>query len=1214
MTRKFLLVFYALTFFVTMGMGTAQAVSVGKIEVASHLGEPFYAEVPLLLENEEVVSNVSVDVAGSEDYRVLEVYRDPVLKQIKTWLKTDKRGTRVEINSNSNIETPFFNLVLKVRYNSATHFKKYVVFLELPTASKSPRVADISRGAPAAASTPSASLTQGQKLVAVPAPSQQAASAMNAKSTAMKAVRQDPSASRAQGWARTARYGPMVRGDTVTTVAQRLRIDDTFTNAQVMIALFEKNRDKFGEGNINLIKAGTFLEVPSAEEVARHSSSEASKILVSQNVQWKKLVKKPKYADIAKAQKNRYRPHVRLGKAGSGVAVKTIKASEKNDAKTIAKPAAGAKLAAKKSAAEKAATSGNSNQGQAAAATKASEALALENKQLKDKLATMESQVKVAQSAELAALEARNKKLELQIIRLQAQLDGMKNGGPSANQAVAKAAEVKEAEVKAAEVKAAEVKAAEVKAAEVKAAEVKAAEVKAAASVSGPAPAVAPVKADAAKPVDKPAPVAASATEEPAVTEAETEGDGEPTLIFGFPLVWVIGAILLLLLLVVLVLVLLRKRSAAKAVAVTAAAGAAVAGGATMASADETDDSFGLNSDEFDASEMEAAELLASVDTSQSTAEDDFSETIGGKRSKVNLPVEQIPALTDEDTSEFDAFVDKDEAPSPDVDYLTEADVYLRYGMEDEAEEQVGMALKLNKSDVQAHIKMLQIRHAKGEQSGINDAVAQARSALSGDDLNGFESEVGDLGIDASGVKAAISSEKTLEIDEDTDVSALNGSMGLDEMESTAEVDMGELRSGNSGGDLDFDIGDIDLGSVGTDAAMAAAASAGSSDDLDFDLGDIDLTSVGDDSASSGSASMTDDGDLDFDLGGMDLSSLSDDAPSSKPSASIADEEDDLDFDLGDMDLSSVSNDADAAPSAPEPASELDFDMDSLDMSGLDDDDDMGSASLSMDAPAEADATSDGLDFDFGDMSMDDDTSVDASDVLPDTSDSSDDAIDFDFDMDDISFGDDGDDSKGANLDLGSNGLDDDLAMLDMSFDDVPATLDDDEAENPSDETIVTDFSSGSGSGSLNDSDFDSLDFISTVTMENNKQSGMPLDLGGADIESSLDSMSLMVDDITPALQSMETDSVDDDELTKTLSTMSMLVDDMDTSEITIDMDDDDDDDDGSDALDLSLSTGDLDVSLQTRSALDDSNDPDLSSLLGELEEITGLNDIPSKS
>jgi len=58
--------------------GLAQAVALGKIDVTSHLGEAFYAEVPLHLEKNEKLSGLSVEIATPSDYRILEVYRDPV--------------------------------------------------------------------------------------------------------------------------------------------------------------------------------------------------------------------------------------------------------------------------------------------------------------------------------------------------------------------------------------------------------------------------------------------------------------------------------------------------------------------------------------------------------------------------------------------------------------------------------------------------------------------------------------------------------------------------------------------------------------------------------------------------------------------------------------------------------------------------------------------------------------------------------------------------------------------------------------------------------------------------------------------------------------------------------------------------------------------------------------------------------------------------------
>jgi len=110
--------------------GHARAVSVEKIEVASHLGEPFFAEVPLKLESNELPSKVFVEIAAPADYKIFEVYRDPVLKLIRADVASDARGVRVKLTSRSRVNTPFFNLVLKIRYGRVSHFKKFPVFLD----------------------------------------------------------------------------------------------------------------------------------------------------------------------------------------------------------------------------------------------------------------------------------------------------------------------------------------------------------------------------------------------------------------------------------------------------------------------------------------------------------------------------------------------------------------------------------------------------------------------------------------------------------------------------------------------------------------------------------------------------------------------------------------------------------------------------------------------------------------------------------------------------------------------------------------------------------------------------------------------------------------------------------------------------------------------------------------------------------------------------
>ncbi|MDQ6996755.1 MAG: FimV/HubP family polar landmark protein, partial [Mariprofundus sp.] len=278
----------ALILFVGSVPADIQAASLEKIEVASLLDEPFYAEVPLKLEANELASKVFVEIAAPSDYKIFEVYRDPILKAIRADVASDKRGVRVELSSRSRIKSPFFNLVLKIRYGRVSHFKKFPVFLD---AAKSisqasakalqPYVAAIKQPA---AKTPRISLTKSAGQIFMP----------EASTVPVASVK--PETKYYEGWARTDRYGPIVRGDTLSTVAERLRVDYRYTLNQIMMAMFEKNSSSFDQNNINLLKAGSRLKVPTAAEVEKHNKAEANRFFARQEQDWKKLTQQPRYA------------------------------------------------------------------------------------------------------------------------------------------------------------------------------------------------------------------------------------------------------------------------------------------------------------------------------------------------------------------------------------------------------------------------------------------------------------------------------------------------------------------------------------------------------------------------------------------------------------------------------------------------------------------------------------------------------------------------------------------------------------------------------------------------------------------------------------------------------------------------------------------------------------------------------------------------------
>lgn len=586
--------------------GNAQAVSLEKIEVASFLGEPLYAEIPLKLDAAESLTKVVVEIASASEYKIFEVFRDQVLKSIRADVVSDSRGTRVELSSRTSLKSPFFNLVLKVHYGRVTHFKRFPVFLELP---KSIRTVAKKKPLPSVKATPSPAAAQPQV----------ASKAVAAKDGAAPVfVPHD-------GWARTGRYGPIVRGDSLSTIAKRLRIDHRYSLNQVMAAIFEKNRSKFNQDNMNLLKAGSYLDVPKAAEVERLSKSQAYDVLADHEKRWKQLTKQPRYAAEKEAQRTRYSKRVRVGHRAGGAAstlatAEALKAPVKVETPPITeKPTATTKTTGVEAAQDATAESGSS-------ALIAS--LKKENAELQMQLEENEKQLnlKIVSAAKAAneASETAIAKLNVLVAQLQDKLEEVRK-------------------------------------------------------------------------------------------EVQSKQGGSPS--------WKISLLygLIVVLLGVVALLVLRRRR------------------------EPVHPAVAVDKQEIEAPvvvpetriekvvEQADAGITAPADTDIDRETESFSEI--------------IPDVSDEfDTAEIEPVdTTPEEILRPDVDHLSDADMYIRYGMEEEALQQVDVALRLQPENVEAHIMKVEVLRSSKNSKGFEEAVAAAGSVLGGAALERFNSVVADL-------------------------------------------------------------------------------------------------------------------------------------------------------------------------------------------------------------------------------------------------------------------------------------------------------------------------------------------------------------------------------------------------------------------------------------------------------------------------------------
>lgn len=312
-----------------------------------------------------------------------------------------------------------------------------------------------------------------------------------------------------------------------------------------------------------------------------------------------------------------------------------------------------------------------------------------------------------------------------------------------------------------------------------------------------------------------------------------------------------------------------------------------------------------------------------------------------------------------------------DEAEQDDT--LVEADTYLAYGLHQQAEDLLRLALEEHPDRLDYREKLLETLSAAGKGDEFVSAAEEFHDRLGGSSDPAWQrvSAMGrkiapDHALFAAGAAAAAgatmaASDSGTDDDFAFDLGSESPASSGDEFPGAAEadLDLGDApvatASGDSGGsdDLTFDLSDLEDSTPATEPATetseSPATSAGADDGgLDFDLGDLGFgddspsttVSAGDE-PSTGAASAPDNDGLDLDLGDL---GIDDSATAAGPDSGTASAQGEGEIDLSDfedLDLGSDSSSpATETAAAATGEGDLSFDLDestSSDSPGLDD-------------------------------------------------------------------------------------------------------------------------------------------------------------------------------------------------------------------------------------------------------------------------------------
>lgn len=254
------------------------ALGLGRLSVQSSLGESLRAEIDVTSLSPEEASNLNVHVAPPEAYRAAGVDYNSVLSatQVVLMRRADGRPY-LRITSDRTVQEPFVDVILELSWSTGRLVREYTALFDPPT-TRTPMAAATPAPAPMPATSPVISAAP------TPAPAAPSRERRSRPAPAPAPTSNDASApprAAASGGGSIDEY--RVRpGDTLSRIAGRTQRSGVSLD-QMLVSLYRSNPQAFMGDNMNRLKSGSVLNVPSAEEVKSIPQAQARETIQAQS-------------------------------------------------------------------------------------------------------------------------------------------------------------------------------------------------------------------------------------------------------------------------------------------------------------------------------------------------------------------------------------------------------------------------------------------------------------------------------------------------------------------------------------------------------------------------------------------------------------------------------------------------------------------------------------------------------------------------------------------------------------------------------------------------------------------------------------------------------------------------------------------------------------------------------------------------------------------
>lgn len=236
----------------------AQAAGLGGLTVLSSLGEPLNADVQIVSLHPGELESLHASLAPRAAYHQAGIQFNPALYGLKFTVERKLGKPIVHVTSAQVVKNPFLDVLIELRWAGGQMVREYTLLLNPPGYTGTQGVA---AAPPVVTSKPVQPLVKAEshplavaahKAAAVPKPQAAAAKTYRVK-----------------------------KGDTLSGIALR-HLAAGVTLDQMLIAVYRANRPAFIDRNINLVRAGRILNIPSSKAASAINPKEASAVVRTQ--------------------------------------------------------------------------------------------------------------------------------------------------------------------------------------------------------------------------------------------------------------------------------------------------------------------------------------------------------------------------------------------------------------------------------------------------------------------------------------------------------------------------------------------------------------------------------------------------------------------------------------------------------------------------------------------------------------------------------------------------------------------------------------------------------------------------------------------------------------------------------------------------------------------------------------------------------------------